>query len=229
MERLWPEVQVVNMGQGGYGVDQAYLWYLRDGVELKTNLLLLVFIAPNFDRMLTDRFQGAYPKPRLRIENGELKAPEEPLPRDWESGGTGRRLGRFGQGLAISDFFARLRRRSAGSDEEAGGPLPYDDEARLLVTHLRDVSQERGQDFALVQLPLRDRRAGRAGEVSAWLNGVCGELEVPFLDLSADFDALPPGEVDDHYQADGHLNALGNRFVARVLLQRLAEHFPALR
>src|SRR5207237_1214574 len=28
-------LETVNMGQGGYGVDQAYLWYVRDGRALE--------------------------------------------------------------------------------------------------------------------------------------------------------------------------------------------------
>src|SRR5579864_3719422 len=32
MQALCPAVQTVDMGQGGYGVDQDYLWYKRDGV-----------------------------------------------------------------------------------------------------------------------------------------------------------------------------------------------------
>lgn len=31
LEGLQPGLETVNMGQGGYGVDQAYLWYKRDG------------------------------------------------------------------------------------------------------------------------------------------------------------------------------------------------------
>jgi len=33
-----PNIEAVNMGQGGYGADQAYLWYKRDGVALDHNI-----------------------------------------------------------------------------------------------------------------------------------------------------------------------------------------------
>src|SRR5262245_25280565 len=35
---LDPRIEAVNMGQGGYGVDQAYLWYRRDGAALEHQL-----------------------------------------------------------------------------------------------------------------------------------------------------------------------------------------------
>src|SRR6185295_9147020 len=35
---LEPRLEPVNMGQGGYGIDQAYLWYKRDGAKLEHRL-----------------------------------------------------------------------------------------------------------------------------------------------------------------------------------------------
>ena len=35
LERIDPRIQSVNMGQGGYGVGQAYLWYKREGYYFK--------------------------------------------------------------------------------------------------------------------------------------------------------------------------------------------------
>lgn len=35
LSSIVPGIESVNMGQGGYGLDQAYLWYMRDGVQLQ--------------------------------------------------------------------------------------------------------------------------------------------------------------------------------------------------
>ena len=45
LEALEPRVESVNMGQGGYGLDQAYLWFLRDGAALEHDVHLFSFIA----------------------------------------------------------------------------------------------------------------------------------------------------------------------------------------
>jgi len=62
MQALCPVLQTVNMGQGGYGADQAYLWYKRDGVKLDANVLLFAVVAEDFYRMSGDSFIG-YGKP----------------------------------------------------------------------------------------------------------------------------------------------------------------------
>ncbi len=229
LEALDPRIQAVNMGQGGYGVDQAWLWYRRDGVALDCDLLLFAFIAPDFDRMLEPKFNGEYSKPYLRAVDGELRVENQPVPDDWSKGG-GRRFGRFRERLAIFEFLKRLTRRDLpppGVDPAAvGTPLPYRAEAELLFRDLAALCRERGHPLVLLQLPLRDRAIGRAGEVSAWLSRFAETLDVPFLDLREDFDALPKSEVELYYQEDGHYNALGNRLVAGILARRLAAEIP---
>ena len=46
-----PNIQAVNMGQGGYGADQAYLWYKRDGAALDHDIQILAVITPDLFRM----------------------------------------------------------------------------------------------------------------------------------------------------------------------------------
>jgi hypothetical protein len=61
-----PRFESVNMGQGGYGVDQAYLWYRRDGLALDHDALIFAFIAEDVARVARRTFQG-YPKPLLAL------------------------------------------------------------------------------------------------------------------------------------------------------------------
>ena len=50
-EETWPTAfsklderfETINMGQGGYGVDQSYLWYKRDGLEFDHQIHLFAF------------------------------------------------------------------------------------------------------------------------------------------------------------------------------------------
>jgi hypothetical protein len=231
LEAADPRLQVVNMGQGGYGADQAFLWYKRDGAKLDHNLLLFVFIAPDFDRMLTDRFNDTLPKPVLRVHNGALETynvPVPPLPED--SGEDGLEAKEVLNRLSIVDLVHRFRRPAAPLRNPAEGTdLPYRATAELMLRELAHLTAERHSALALVELPLRDRVSGRPAEVSAWLRGLAPELGVPFLDLTEAFDALPKGEVALYFQEDGHYNALGNRLVAEILLERLpgaVEGFP---
>ena len=61
-QSLDPRLETLNMGQGGYGVDQAYLWYKRDAAKFEHQVHLLAFITDDFVRMQSDRFRG-YGKP----------------------------------------------------------------------------------------------------------------------------------------------------------------------
>lgn len=73
-------LETVNMAQGGYGVDQAYLWYKRDGSSVKHDIQILAFITDDFYRMQRKKFLG-YSKPVIKIENGTLVVKNTPVPR----------------------------------------------------------------------------------------------------------------------------------------------------
>jgi hypothetical protein len=227
LEAAEPRLQAVNMGQGGYGVDQAYLWYKRDGAKLEHNLLLFAFIAPDFERMLDERFNDALEKPVLRVHGGELAVENVPVPEHEGSGEQGASVSDVLQRLKLGDLLRRFTRTPLEEREAPQGtPFAFRETAELMLADLKRLTGERKSALALVQIPLRDRISGRPQEVAAWLRGASERLGVPFLDLSPAFDALPPGEIDLYYQPDGHLNALGNRLLARLLLERLPALVP---
>ncbi len=230
LEALDPRLQVVNMGQGGYGIDQAYLWYKRDAAELEHDLALFVFIAPDFERMLDTRFNGVLEKPRLSARGGALAVENTPVP-EGSGGGAGGWIVKALRGTALGEVQARLTERGTPTvHPDAGKALPFREVGELVLKDLVRLTRERKSALALVQLPLRDRVSGRPLEVAAWVRDVADREGVPFLDLSEAFDALPTGEAELYYQPDGHLNALGNGLVARLLRERLPNAvagFPA--
>jgi hypothetical protein len=64
----------------GYGVDQMYLWYKRDGAKFEHQVHLLAFITADFERMQSNMF-AKYGKPVIDIENGTLVVKNVPVPR----------------------------------------------------------------------------------------------------------------------------------------------------
>ena len=66
-----------NMGQIGYGVDQAFLWYRRNASEVPHDVQVLAFVSADFDRMRDATFMS-YGKPVLAIEDGNLVVRDEP-------------------------------------------------------------------------------------------------------------------------------------------------------
>ncbi len=79
--------EVLNFGVGAYGLDQAYLRYLLDGVHFDSDIVVIGFMSENIYRNLNvfRPFYSAmyriniYTKPRFSIENGNLSLLTNPL------------------------------------------------------------------------------------------------------------------------------------------------------
>src|SRR5712692_3868789 len=79
LERKNPRLDTVNMGQSGYGADQAYLWYKRDGRPLQHDLQIFAVVLDDFVRMRSSFF--GYLKPVLVREGDTLRVANVPVPR----------------------------------------------------------------------------------------------------------------------------------------------------
>jgi hypothetical protein len=85
---LGPKVQVLNFGVAGYGVDQAYLRYVRDVRPWHPDVVVLGLIEPDFFRSLAVYNFVSYPKwdwpfakPRLVVDAaGTLRSLNVPVP-----------------------------------------------------------------------------------------------------------------------------------------------------
>lgn len=78
LEEHDPRLEVLNFGVEGYGLDQAYLRYLKDGVGCSPDIVLICYMSENLARHV-NVFRGFYTgtpyvKPRFLLdEKGELK------------------------------------------------------------------------------------------------------------------------------------------------------------
>ena len=86
-EQLGPKSQVLNFGVTGYGIDQAYLRYLRDVRPWHPKLVVLGFIAHDLYRNLRiyhfasrPRWHWPFAKPRLVVDAGTLRLLNVPVP-----------------------------------------------------------------------------------------------------------------------------------------------------
>jgi hypothetical protein len=229
---LSPGLETVNMGQGGYGIDQAYLWYRRDGLALDHDLQILAFVHDDFVRMTSDHFLR-YGKPVLRVRDGGLAVENVPVPRTaylqpWITQNLD---------LLTSLYTFEVLRRIAQAWAPAPSPPSTDVAAVALrvFEELRALHRARGSRLLLVYLPMR--ADGAAGPADGWRSYLAAQLarrEIPFLDLvpelrrvgAAERETLfiPAGAID-FPGAEGHYTAAGNRFVATRLLEAL-RHDP---
>jgi hypothetical protein len=226
------QVEVVNMGQGGYGIDQAYLWYRRDGLTLDHDVHILAFVTHDFARMAMDQFLG-YGKPRFVVEADSLRLVGVPVPRrDRER--FARRFARAVHQLRTAQLVSGLSRRAVveGDDvpaPEAGGVR---DVFARLVGELHRINHAKQSRLVLVYLPAIDDFTNDAA--LSWRSAtrrIADSLGVSMIDLVPELRKREKMEVRNMYfsardemrftGATGHFNAAGNRWAADIIRARL--------
>lgn len=239
-----PWLETVNLAQSGYGFDQAYLRYRRDGDLVRHDVAVLAFITHDFKRMSMDRFAGL-DKPYLELDTtGKLVVRNTPVPRqaDW------RRLTRpLAAELQHLRSFALAREWLGTGASEAADETPaesVDVDAIHLVPDLTDstrvealiaavvadfaeIARRRGALPLLIQLP-----SPHDSRKATWRDAVRTAAEgssVVFLDLIEDINVLSraertslchrtgPADIRDHY------NSRGNAWVAELVRGRLLQ------
>ena len=86
MERSDSSVEVLNFGVGGFGLDQAYLRYLKDGAHYQSDFVLIGFMRENIKRNVNifrpfyrQRGGISFTKPRFQIKDGRLALIHNPM------------------------------------------------------------------------------------------------------------------------------------------------------
>jgi len=225
-------LETVNMGQGGYGIDQAYLWFKRDGVSLDHDLHLFAFIKDDFHRMKGGSFNG-YGKPVLAIRNDALTTENVPVPyrpfyAPWLT-----RSAEAVRELRASDLIRRIRKRFRpieSTDSTVSDSLTWDIAAKVF-TQLDSVNRSKQAALVLVFLPTQSDRGNTAtAEWRRRVQELSRREHIALVDLVEDFEQLPadstmrlfiaPGEIE-FAGAAGHYTNSGNQWVAATLYQHL--------
>lgn len=229
--------QTVNMGQGGYGLDQAYLWYKADGQRLEHDAHIMAVIHADLNRMRNDDFLGAFAKPRLVVRGDSLVVLNVPLRKRLGGSWPRRRqvLGELRSAQLVQRLRGRLEGRSADSSERAEMTRRV---VPRLVSDQADINRQLGSLPVLVFLPSEMDYADEGSRSArALLSRACADAGVTFIDITEDLRRLPPATVDslfikagevDFVGASGHYNARGNAWVAARLREKLAPRLPGL-
>lgn len=231
LERLDPQLQTVNMGQAAYGVDQAYLWYRRDGVALQHDMHIFAFIAADFYRMGQDDFMG-YPKPYLAIEDGKLSVQNTPVPTRFNRVSRYETARRAARRLSVVQLGQTLMRRvGLTSDTQVEAKLSTDevrDVATLVFRDLQRLNAEKGSTLVLLFLPRSGDNEFRWSDPwRAFVAEVASELGIIFIDLVPAFRQLGLARSEslfvDPYRPS-HMAASGNEWVAGELYRKMLEY-----
>lgn len=233
LDSRFPNIETVNMGQGGYGADQAYLWYKHDGVALDHDIQIFAIIYPDLYRMQHAAFNG-YGKPMLALRNGRLMTTNVPVPRTMQVRSP--RLVRVEEALSNLNI-TRLLRSTLGLDATA--PLGPSEErnqetARVLSAMLDDLlatNIAKNSVLVLAYLPIREEVENPS--IGYW-RGILGDYTrehgLLYINLVDDFRKLPREELDKLFiprgsigalGAAGHYTEAGNALVSELIYRRL--------
>ena len=226
-------LETINMGQGGYGVDQAWLWYKRDQKKLEHDIVLFAFISEDFTRMESDSFMG-YGKPYLTVRDDELIQDNYPVPRRsydvawwqvnlpmWQQLDTIKFLNKkFGQLLPQGS--TALETKDHGKTDGV---------VAKIFASLHTISRDNQRLAVLVYLPTRnDIVEGSANRWRQMVQAQASEQGYHLIDVAQEMSKLPPADIDKMFRRGGHYTDEGNRFVAEVLynhLRRLIDFPPS--
>ena len=234
LEQLEPRLETVNLGQGGYGLDQSYLRVRRDGAGFDFDVLLFAFVRDDFTRMEKDDYQH-YAKPVLRIGgNGELEVRNVPVPDN------GRRMPWLVRNLSV---FERLRivelaRPALRALRPPATGLSAGELAELsgkVFEELERLCEQRGATLVLIYLPTY---ADYESPGELWRARIAREArkrDLPFVDLVEELRRLPRSEVARFYEptdgpgdgSDAALSEAGHAWVAESL-RAYRQHVPSL-
>lgn len=216
---LDPRVEAVNLGQSGYGVDQAFLRYREQTSDLEVGLHVLSFIGPDLTRAGSDDFHG-FAKPVFRLEGDALVLTGVPVPRVLPT------VRRFLSGLADELRTVQFVRRGTKKLFGKRRPDPQEIFARLGPTLRRifaeadALARSRDSETLFVYLPLQSE-IHEDGRWRGFVRDSFARSGLPFVDLTEALRALPEDEAQLVFlqtgDAAGHYAERGNAWAAQVL------------
>lgn len=245
------DAEVLNFGIGGFGFDQAYLYYNRDGGRFQTDVVVQGLQMENVGRDVTLFRIVAFPttgipfsKPRYVQRGGKLELINRPTVPPEEIAGTLANFHRWPLSRyepAYTDKYRRhwytpsklicvlvdgwKARQAAGRDEIRELSTPNGEAMDITVKLLeqyRDEVERSGKPFVLLYLPLPEAIAAvQEGKPDPWQ---------PHLDRLRGFRIVDPrprlvAHAREHGYPSlyaGHYSTVGYRLVAETLAEALA-------
>ncbi len=225
LAELDSRIEPVNMGQPGYGIDQAYLRYMRDATTLEHSVHLFAFIGFDVER-IQHRAHHGYGKPILRIDNEDLRTENVPVPqfRPWLSRG----FRSVAKELRLFELLKRAVRRGGGG---GGVPEAVNDVGRGIFSSLDRWHEHRSTMLILVYLPVEAEYIGDS-EWHSWASAEAKRQGLLFVDLLPKLQQLPEDLVGTYFiqrgPHAGHFSPTGNRWAAEAIHDNL-QGFPEIR
>ena len=225
-------LQAVNMGVGGYGLDQFYLLYKREGIKLEHDVHVLSFIHHDFYRTTKDSFCG-YGKPCLKLAGGKLEIENVPVSkRAYFTPWLNKMLGGLRE-LRSLQLLGLIIGKDPDKNviQERGRHDGYTKLVLRILDEINYQTRANGSTCIFVYLPLLDDYYEK--KMDGWRNFLGQKLHERgyiFLDLVEEFRKLPSDNVKslyisknikDYTFSKGHYSVKGNQYIAFLLYKKM--------
>ena len=231
LEAIDATLETLNMGQNGYGIDQSYLWYERDGRKLGHDVHVLAFIDEDLGRMASNTFAG-YGKPTVRIENGSVLVSNTPVPRaSYRVPALTRWIPLLAQ-TRIAQVVDSFKPPVEPSDREQRLSIPQlVDLAVALFEDLERAHDSSGVRFVVVRLPSFEDYRRDDLELRKSLSRRMAAAGIEYLDLGEPANLLEPSEYASLFLEESrdpyrHPSPKGHEFIAEMIHSRLVQDLP---
>jgi hypothetical protein len=219
LESIDNRMETVNLGQGGYGVDQAYLWYKRNSFKLEHNIHIFAFITAGFYRMQSDTFHG-YGRPSLVLEDDTLINKNNPVPKRSYSISkllkAQRELGQLNSIKILKRILFQKEPSLAIENNKTQGIV-----VKIFKT-LQEISKANNSTLVLVYLPMKsDYMSKRSEELRNFLHYETIKHEFLLIDLIEEFRKYPPQDLETLFLPDWHYSEKGNLYIANIMYEKL--------
>jgi len=218
LEGYFRNVEVINMGVSGYGVDQELLAFRKEGVRYQPDVVI-AYVAHFGDQrhMFADRW--GKPKPQFQLRDGELTLSNVPVPTEYAGLDTAHRVDLFL--VSHSPLYRDVSKAAMGlikrgTDNRIPNP-PKVDADPVFVDRMYELA------IAILQQLDREAASARARLVLVTelprLYSECSKLGITSLDVS-----LPlQNERLDLPNGLEHINEAGNGVLAHEIARFLLE------
>jgi len=215
-------IESINMGQGGYGVDQAYLWYKRNSAQFDHDVHIFALISGDLGRMASDTFLG-YGKPLLELRNGHLVNIDRPVPKGayyFQLPQVQEAIKNLSSVRLLTSILSRVGAFSAFEREDKKTNQRIQEVALKIFQDLQRINQAKKSTLVLVLLPAEVDYMTKYSEY--WREFLYNETAKNgwlFIDLIEEIRNYPPQEVGTLFK--GHYSEKGNAYIAEILYKKL--------
>ena len=222
LESIDNQLETVNLGQGGYGVDQAYLWYRRNSVNLDHDIHLFAFITGDFYRMQRNTFLG-YGKPFFVVQDNALININKPVPKLSylipRLPVMQRALSKLSSSRILKKFLFQ-KDPSLSLEKQIRKDNQTQEVVVKIIEALQKISKHKNSSLVLVHLPIKsDYMDNKSEKWRSFIHAEAAKHNFLLIDLFDEFRKYPPQEVGNLF--DGHYSAEGNLYIAKILYEKL--------